>query len=59
MNFKEPLDIDLSIGHSRVTQKDLDEISEFIRNHKQENAMPKPQLSAKRVPTLRRKKVLA
>jgi len=60
MDFKEPLDVDLSIGHHRATQKDLDEISEFIRKYKQANVAPKSPLPARRTPTtLRRKKVLA
>jgi len=60
MNFKEPLDVDLSIGHSRVTQKDLNEISEFIRNYKEANEYPKQVVSTKRMPTtFRRKKELA
>jgi hypothetical protein len=37
--IREPLDIDFTVGHRRVTQKELDEISEFIRNHKQQNVV--------------------
>ena len=58
MDFKEPLDVDLSIGHRRTTQKDLDEISEFIRNFKQASVTTKSPLPT-RMPTLKRKKVLA
>jgi hypothetical protein len=58
--IREPLDVDFTVGHRRVTQKELDEISEIIRNQKQQNVQPKLVVPAKRMATtLRRKKVLA
>jgi hypothetical protein len=50
--IKEPLDVDFSIGHRRVTQKELNEISEFIRKDKLKNTPPEPAVK-RQIPTFR------
>ena len=38
--IREPLDVDFYVGHRRVTQKELDEISAYIRSQKLRAAVP-------------------
>ena len=61
--IREPLDVDLYIGgHRRVTQKELDEISEFIRNQKLQaakSATATVRNNAARSIALKKKKQLA